>query len=106
MCDEYSSVKPCIPMAQALEEVLVLRSQVEDDGPLWRDTQQMNPDKVMEDPPCGWRLGRFALLVWKRCAMVLECGPNAGLQGRIHQQTHGHDHEKGHHALRRFELPR
>jgi hypothetical protein len=33
--------------------VLVLRGQVKDDGPLLRDKQQMNPDKAMEDPPCG-----------------------------------------------------
>jgi hypothetical protein len=42
--------------------VLVFLSQVDDDGPLLGDKQQMNPNKVMEDPPCGWRLGRVAFL--------------------------------------------
>jgi hypothetical protein len=45
-------------------------------------------------------------LVWKRCAMVLERGANAVLQGRLHQSTHGHDHEKCHHAFRLFEIQR
>ena len=53
----------------------------------------MNPDKVVEDPPCGGRLGGFALLVWKRGSMGLERGANAVLQGRIHQQTHRHHHQ-------------
>lgn len=77
MCDEYSSGKPSIPMAQELEEVLVRLRQVEDDGPLVRETPPMHPDTVREDPPCGWRLGRVALLVWKRGSMVLKCGAHA-----------------------------
>jgi hypothetical protein len=103
MCDEYSSVKPYIPIAQELESGLVRLSQVDDDGPLLRDKQQMNPDKVREDPPCGWRLERFAFLVWKRGSMVLERGANAVFQGRLHQQTPRHDQEKCHHARRLFE---
>jgi hypothetical protein len=79
MCDEYSSVKPGIPMTQELEPVVVLRSQVDDEGLLVRENQPMHPDKVMEDPPCGWRLGRLTLLVWQRCSMVLECGANTVL---------------------------
>jgi hypothetical protein len=65
--------------------VLVRLSQVDDDGPLLRGKQLMNRHKAMEDPPCGWHLGRFAFLVRKRCSVVLECGANAVLQGRIHQ---------------------
>ena len=34
--------------------MLVLLSQVDDDRPLLRDKQHIDPDKVMEDPPCGW----------------------------------------------------
>jgi hypothetical protein len=90
--DEYSSGTPCIPIAQAWASVLVLLRQVDDEGPLWREKQPRKPDTVMEDPPCGWRLGRLAVLVWNRGAMVLERGANAGLQGRIHPHTPSHAH--------------
>jgi hypothetical protein len=86
--------------------VLVRLRQGEDDGPLWGEKQQMNPNKVVEDRPCGGRRGRLACLVWKRGAMVLARGANAVLQGRLHQSTHGHDHEKCHHAFRLFAIQR
>ena len=105
-CGAYSSVKPGIPLSQQLEQVLVLRSQVHDDGPLLRDTQYMHADKVVEHPPGSGRLGGLAFLVRKRGAMVLECGANAGLSGRIYSQTPRHNHEERHHALRLFERPR
>ena len=43
------------------------------------------------------------LLVEPCGSMSLERGAHTVLQGRIHQQTHRHDHEKGHHAFRLFE---
>ena len=73
--------------------MLVLFRQVDHDGPLLRDEQHMNPDKVMEDPPCGRVLGSFAFLVRKRRPLVLERMANAVFQGRIHQQTDRHHHQ-------------
>ena len=59
-----------------------------DDYVWWaRDKQHMNPNKGMEDPACGWRLGAFAFLVAKRGSMRLERGAHTVLQGRIHQHT-------------------
>ena len=38
--------------------------------------------------------------------MPLKCLTNAVLQGRIHQQTHGHDHQEGDDPLGCFEVER
>ena len=66
----------------------------------------MDPDKIGEDPSRCRVLHRSAFLVRKRGPMVPERGANAVLQGRIHQQTHRHDHEECHDALRLFEIQR
>jgi hypothetical protein len=86
--------------------VLVLFRQVDHDGPWLRDEQQMNPNKVVEDPARGRVLHRLRRLVGKRGPVVLECLANALLQSGIHQQTHGHHHEQRHDPLRLFERER
>jgi hypothetical protein len=50
----------------------VLLCQVENDVGLSRDTQDMNPHKVVEHPPRGGVLDAFALLVWKGSLVLLE----------------------------------
>ncbi len=74
-------------------------------GPCW-GIQHMNPDKGMENPACGWRLGGFTFLVEKRGSMSLERGANTVFEGRIDQETHRHHHKEGHNALRLFEIER
>src|SRR5215470_2768631 len=69
---EFLSVKPFIPLAQELEEVLVLVGQIQNHEALPRDVQHMNPNEVVKHPACRWSLATLALLVWKRRAVLLE----------------------------------
>ena len=73
------SVKPHIALSQELEQVQVLLREVEDDGGLSRDTQDMNPNKVVEHPPRGGVLDAFAFLVRKGGRVVLQRVANAVL---------------------------
>ena len=70
----------------------VLRREVEDNGGLSRDAQDMNPHKVVEPPPCGGMLDALAFLVRKGRLVVLERVTHAGLSGCIAEQTEGHHH--------------
>jgi hypothetical protein len=103
---EYSSIKPGIPITQALEQVQVLLSEVEDDIGLTRNIQDMNANKVVEYPPRSGVLNAFAFLVWKGGRMLLEGGANPILQGRIHQQADRHHHQQYHDAFGLFEIER
>jgi Winged helix-turn helix len=75
----FLSVKPHISLSQELKQVQVLLREVEDDVGLSRDTQDMNPNKVVEHPPRGGVLDAFAFLVWKGGLVVLERVANAVL---------------------------
>jgi hypothetical protein len=96
---EYASIKPHIPISQELEQVQVLFSEVEHAGPLPRDKQHMNPDKVVKHPPGGGMLDTLAFLVRKRHPLGLEGSADAVFQGHIDQQTHGHHHQQRHDTL-------
>src|SRR5262252_1849986 len=76
---EFLSVKPFIPLAQELEEVLVLVGQIQHHEALPRDVQHMHPNEVVKHPACRWSLATLALLVWKRRAVLLERAADAGL---------------------------
>src|SRR6516164_3806446 len=68
----FLSVKPCIPLAQELEEVLVLVGQIQNHEALSRDVEYMNPHEVMEHPAGGRVRDALAFLVWKRCPLLLK----------------------------------
>ena len=104
--DAFLSIKPGIPLAQELEQVLVLVGQIENHESLARDEEHMNPHEVVEHPACRRILDALAFLVWKCGRMLLEGGANPILQGCIHQQTDGHHHQQGHDAFRLFEIER
>jgi hypothetical protein len=57
--------------------VQVLLREVEDNVRLSRDTQDMNPHKVVEHPPRGGVLNAFACLVREGRLVVLERGADA-----------------------------
>src|SRR5262245_6713734 len=103
---EFLSVKPFIPLAQELEEVLVLVGQIQHHEALPRDVQHMNPNEVVKHPACRWSLATLALLVWKRRAVLLERAADAVLSGRIDEQADGHHPQQGHDTLRYFEIQR
>jgi hypothetical protein len=68
-------------------------------GPLpWSD-EEMNAHNILKHPPGGWMLHTCPLLIGKRRVMPLKPLTNAVRQGRIHQSTHGHDHQEGHDPL-------
>ena len=86
--------------------MLVRFRQMEHDGPLWRDAQEMNPHTGREDPACSRVLHRLLLLVGERGPVLLAGLANALRQSGIHQQTHGHHHEPRHDPRRRFAIAR
>jgi hypothetical protein len=89
---EFLSVKPHISLSQELKQVQVLLREVEDDIGLSRETQDMNPNKVVEHPPCGGVLDTFAFLIRKGGLVVRERVANAVLSGCIDEHTDGHPH--------------
>jgi hypothetical protein len=74
--------------------VLVIKIQHE--GSFSTHTQQMDADKVLEDPAGRGVLDGLPLLVWESRSVVLERLADAILQGSLHQQAHGHDHQQRH----------
>jgi hypothetical protein len=80
--------------------------EVQSQGPLSRPHQQMNPDKVLEDPPRRGRLDRLSFLIRKRRLMVPQGLADAILQGGIDQQTHRHYHQQRHEPRGFFEIER
>lgn len=71
-CGAFLSVKPFLPLAQELQQVLMLVGQIEHKEPLPRNVAHMNPYKVGKDPPCGGVLDTLAFLIWKRRPVLLE----------------------------------
>ncbi len=57
--------------------------QIEHEGSLPTNPQQMDADKVLEDPAGRGVLDELALLIGEGGLMVLERLPDAILQGRI-----------------------
>ena len=55
--------EPHISLSQELKQVQVLLREVEERYTVARDTQNMNPDKVLEHPPRGGVLDGSAFLV-------------------------------------------
>ena len=102
----FLSVKPHIPLAQELEQVQMLVSQIEHEEPLPRDGEHMNPHKGVEDPPCGGGLYGLAFLVRKGGLVLRERVTDAILSGRIDQQTDRHDHQQSHNTFGFFERER
>ena len=70
--DEFSAIKPHIPLAQELEQVQVLVGQIENRESLPRDEEHMNPHEVMEYPACGRVLDALAFLVRKGRSVLLD----------------------------------
>jgi hypothetical protein len=86
--------------------MLVRRSEIEHQGPLPRQAQQVNPDKVMEHPACRGVLDSLACLVRERGIMRVEGLTKAVLSGRIDEQADRHHHQQGHEPFGCFERPR
>ena len=84
----------------------MLIGEIQHDGPLSWSDEEMNAHKIMQHPPGRWILHTFPLLIGKGRVMLLKRLTNAVLEGRIHQQTHGHDPQEGHDPLRFFEVER
>jgi hypothetical protein len=63
--DVFLSIKPCIALAEELEQVLVLIGQIQDHESLVWNVEHMNPHEVVEDPACGRVLNAFACLAWE-----------------------------------------
>src|SRR5262245_15719950 len=99
----FLAIKPGIPLAQELEQVLVLVGQIEHHESLARDEEHMHPHEGVEHPACSWSVDTPALVVWKGRAVLWERTADAGLQGGIHQSTDGPHHQQGHDAFRLFE---
>ena len=76
--------------------MLMFVGQIEHEEPLPRDGEPMHPHKVVQDPPRGGVLDALAFLVWKRRPVLLERAADAGLSGRIDEQTNSHHHQQGH----------
>ena len=84
----------------------MLLREIEHQGSLPREVQQMNPYKVMEDPARG-RVLHWLTFVVRNCrVMVLQGFAKARLQRHIDQQTYRHHHQQGHDPLRLFEIER
>src|SRR5206468_3599015 len=71
---EFLSVKPCIPLAQELEEGLVLVGQIQHHESSARDVKHMNPHEVVTHPACSWRLDTLALCI-RPVPLALATGP-------------------------------
>jgi hypothetical protein len=69
----FLSIKPCIPLAQELQQAQVFVGEIEYEEPLARDVEHMHPYEVVEDPPCSRGLCGFAFLVRKGSILLLEC---------------------------------
>jgi hypothetical protein len=69
---EDSAIKSLIGFSKEPEQLLVYRSEVEYEGPLPREEPQMNPHKIVQDPPCSWILHRLSLGMGKDRSLLLE----------------------------------
>jgi len=103
---EYSSGKPGIPLAQELEQVRVLVGQIQSHESLSWDVEHMNPNEVVQDPPCSRVRNPSPFLIWAGRSMLLEGRADAVFEGRIDEQTDGHHQQSCHHALGLFERAR
>jgi len=75
-------------------------------GPLPRDQEHVNPDKILEDPPRRWVLHRLPCLVGKSGALILQRVAHAILPRGLPQQAPRHHQQERHAPLRRFEIAR
>ena len=73
--------------------------EIQHEGSLPTNTSQMDADKVLEDPAGRGVLDGWPVLVGEGRLVVLERLSDALLQGGIHQQTDGHDHQQRHDPL-------
>ena len=55
----------------------MLLREVEDDVWLSRDTQDMNPNEVVKDPPCSRVRNTLPFLIWEGRSMLFEGRANA-----------------------------
>ena len=85
--------------------MLMFGGEIEHDRPWASLTEHVNPHNIMKHPARRRMLHPFPPLVGKRGRMVVERLTNAVCSGGIHQSTHGHHHQQGHEALRRFQIP-
>src|SRR5215813_10192002 len=75
--DAFLTIEPGIPLAQQLEQVLVLVGQIQNHESLAWDIEHMNPHEIVKHPACGRVLDALAFLVRKGGRMLLEGGANA-----------------------------
>src|SRR5262245_26328746 len=101
--DAFLTIEPGIPLAQQLEQVLVLVGQIQNHESLSWAIEYMNRREIVKHPAVGRGLDALAFLVREGGRLLLEGGANPILQGGVHQQADGHDHEQGHDAFRLFE---
>ena len=86
--------------------MLVLVGQIEHEEPLPRDGEHMNPHEVVKDPPCRRGHNPSPFLVWEGRSVLLEGRADAVFEGRIDEETDGHDHHQSHDPLGFFEIKR
>jgi hypothetical protein len=84
--------------------VLVLFGEMHHMGPWPRAHEPMNPHNIMKDPPRGWVVHRWTLVVGTRRGMVREGRTDAVLPRGIDESTDRHHHQQRHDPLRELEL--
>jgi hypothetical protein len=104
--DAFLSIKPCIPLAEELEQVLVLVGSMQNHGPLSWDVEPLHPHEIGKDPPCRRGCKTSPFVIWEGRAVLLQDRTDAVCEGRLDEPPHRHDHQPGHDALGFFESAR
>jgi len=84
----------------------VLLIEIEHEGPLARDAQQMEATEIVEHPACRGVLDRLPFWVGEGGLGAYECLSDAIREGGIDQSADGHDHQQGHDPLGYFQIER
>ena len=79
----FLAIKPCIPLSQELEEVLMLVSQIQNHESLSRDEEHMNPNGSSGTPSVPSGAGYACLLVREGGCMLLQDRADEVFEGRI-----------------------
>jgi len=72
-----SSIKCLVEAPEEVQQLSVLRIEIEHEGPLPRDAQQVEAAEIVEHPACRGVLDRWSFLVWEGGLGVFECLPDA-----------------------------
>jgi hypothetical protein len=82
----------------------VLSGQIEDHEPLSWDREHMNPNKVMQHPPCSGVRNALPFLIWEGRSMLLQGRADTLFERCIDEHTHRHHHQECHNVLGLFEI--